>query len=257
MTIAMYQSSILAPHRPRRYGLLQVADVRWYEPDTVQRWVAGVDAIQFTVDAHNVDLTACDPPVTGFFDYERNSETPLEFRAFTSVTTANWSTLCGPDASNARVQSMRDEHYALLPYLLDVELILGQIRGSTTGSLSDLATRDDPSADLSGAGILSYAEDLARYDSIIMVPLGAFADIGDGVLTREDGVWRTLTGNAVVPHAAGEDVYVIPAPLVVRLVRPEVFTWVDHTNNTVEATSTVLGLFEFSPDVYVFDPQGS
>lgn len=257
MTIAMYQSSILAPHRPRRYGLLQVADVEWFEPGSVQRWVAGVDAIQFSVDAHNVDLTACDPAASGFFDYERNSETALEFRAFTSVTTANWSTLCGPDASNARMRSMTDEHYALLPYLLDVELILGQIRGTADGSLSDLATRDDPSSDLSGSGVVSYAEDLARYESIILVPLGAFADISDGVPSREDGVWRTKAGNVVVPHAAGEDVYVVPAPLSIKLVRPEVSSWVDHSNNTVEATSVVLGLFEHSPDVFVFDPQGS
>lgn len=253
MTIAMYQSNILAPHRRRRYGLLEAADVTRVSPDETQRWVAGVDAVQFNIDLHNVDLSACDPPTSGFFAYADSTEEPVEFRAFTSVATARWSLLCGPEASDARVVSMADEHEASLPGVVDRELISGSVSGNTAGSLSQTAVLTNPSGSVSGASLVGYAESLAAWESVIMVPSTLFAGASD-VLTLDGSVWRTATGNTVVPHTADTRVYVIPAPVTVLLTTPETSTWVDRSTNRVDATSTVIGLVQCSPDVKMFNP---
>jgi hypothetical protein len=155
------------------------------------------------------------------------------------------------------VANVAAEHEALLPSLLERELILGTLSGSATGSLSDVATLSNPSGAVSGAGLIGHAEHLSGvYETIIMVPLLQFAAVAD-YTERVDGVLRTQAGNVVVPHAANGNVYVVPADVVLHLTYPEVSagSWVEHSLNDAEAQSTVMGLFEFrSDEVVAFDP---
>lgn len=254
MTIGMYESRILQSHRPRRYGLLQVADVRTSDPSGTVRWPAGAEMSRFGARLHNVDLTACDVEVTGWGVAEGSSTVRL---AFTSKLTAECTSLAGPETLDAMRADVMAEHRALLPYVVDTELILAQTSGFSAQALETIATRVNPSASLSAIDVLGHAEDVnLPYETVIMVPLGIFQRATDGC-TLVDGVWRTRAGNAVVPHSAGEDVYVAPAPISIDLMfggGGDDREW-DYSRNVQRVQSTVVGLIEIAPEVYVFDPQ--
>jgi hypothetical protein len=257
MTIGMFESRILPSHRPRPYGLLQVADVTIYGDGTT-RWLAGVDAVALDVERlTGIDLTACDPPASGAWDLSATaSGGPYEFRAFSSIIRAQCGTTSGPDTLEAMVTNTRAEHLAKLPDILDDELILGSVSGVTTNSLNTLATGSNPTGAVTGAALVGHAEALATYESIIMVPTALFPAAADAAV-RDGDVWRTRIGNVLVPQSADANVYVLPAPLTVRLIEPDVSprSWVQRDLNDVEAQSTIMGLFEFRADeVAKFDP---
>lgn len=254
MTIGMYESRILPSHRPRRYGLLQAADVRLSDPSGTVRWVAGAEMSRFGTELQDVDLTACDVAVSGWDIAEGESKLRL---AFTSKLVGQCSSLSGPDTLDRMRANISAEHDALLPYIVDTELILAQTSGVTAQSLASLATRDNPSVNLSALDIVGYAEDVnLPYETVIMVPLGTFQRAADGC-SLENGVWRTKAGNALVPHVAGEDVYVVPAPIAVDLMRGgggDTSEW-DYSRNVQRVQSTIIGLIELSDEIIVFDPQ--
>lgn len=257
MTIGMFESRILPSHRPRPYGLLQAADVTTYG-DGTQRWLAGVDAVALDVEhLTGLDLTACDSPASGDWDLSATaSGGPYEFRAFSSIIRAQCGTTSGPDTLEAMVANTRAEHMARLPNILDDELILGSISGVTTNSLATLATGSNPTGSVTGAALVGHAESLATYESIIMVPATLWAAASDA-LWADGSVWRTKMGNVVVPQTADANVYVLPLPLSIRLIEPEVSprSWVERSLNDVEAQSTLMGMFEFRADeVAKFDP---
>lgn len=257
MTIGMLESRILPSHRPRLYGLLQAADVTTYG-DGTQRWLAGVDAVALDVEhLTGIDLTACDPPASGDWDLSATaSGGPYEFRAFSSIIRAQCGTTSGPDTLEAMVDNTRAEHLARLPDILDDELILGSISGETANSLSVLATGSNPTGAVTGAALVGHAESLATYESIIMVPVSLFAAAVDAAFP-DGNVWRTKMGNIIVPQSADANVYVLPAPLTIKLVEPDVSprSWVERSLNDVEAQSTIMGLFEFRADeIAKFDP---
>lgn len=254
MTIGMYESRILPSHRPRRYGLLQVADVRRSDPNGVVRWVAGAEMSRFGNALHNVDLTACDVEVTGWNVGTGASEVRL---AFTSKLTGECTSLSGPDTLEQMRLNVAAEHSALLPYILDTELVLAQTSGETAQSLATIATRVDPSSDLAAVDVIGHAEDVdLPYETIIMVPLGIFQRAADGCVL-DGGVWRTKAGNVVLPHSAGQDVYVVPAPITVDLMfggGGDEHEW-EYSRNVQRVQSTIAGLIEISDEVFVFDPQ--
>lgn len=257
MTIGMYESRILPSHRPRPYSLLQAASVTTFGSGT-QRWLAGVDAVALDVEhLTGIDLTACDPPASGDWDLSATaSGGPYEFRAFSSIIRAQCGTTSGPDTLEAMVDNTRAEHLARLPDILDDELILGSISGETANSLSVLATGSNPTGAVTGAALVGHAESLATYESIIMVPVSLFAAAVDAAFP-DGNVWRTMMGNIIVPQSADANVYVLPAPLTIKLVEPDVSprSWVERSLNDVEAQSTIMGLFEFRADeVAKFDP---
>ena len=258
MTIGMYESLILPSHRPRRYGLLQAADVTTYGSGT-QRWLAGVDAVALDVEhLTGIDLTACDPPASGDWDLTATaSGGPYEFRAFSSIIRAQCGTTSGPDTLEAMVANTRAEHMALLPDILDRELILGSISGVTTNSLATLATGTNPTGAVTGAALVGHAEALVdQYESIILIPSVLFPAAADAAVL-DGSVWRTRSGNVIVPQSADANVYALPAPLMVKLIEPDVSprSWVERSLNDVEAQSTIMGMFEFRADEVVkFDP---
>lgn len=254
MTIGMYESRILPSHRPRRYGLLQAADVRLSDPSGTVRWVAGAEMSRFGTTLHNIDLTACDVEVSGWLTTAGESTTRL---AFTSKLTGECSSLSGPDTLDSMRANISAEHDALLPYIVDTELILSQTSEFTAQSLTTLATRDNPASALASLDVIGYAEDVnLPYETIIMVPLGIFQRAADGCVL-DGSVWRTKAGNAVVPHVAGEDVFVVPAPITIDLMRGgggDTSEW-DYSRNVQRVQSTIVGLIEISDEVIVFDPQ--
>ena len=257
MSIGMPQSRILTPHRPRRYGLAQVIDVTEHSGSEPMRWIGGSNSVEFGMNLHNVTLTACDFAVTGWDNEEGTSASRL---AFSSIMSSECAQGSGEDVLLALQTTVQAEHRALLPYILETELLLGQTSGIEEQSLADLATRENPSGSLSGPGIIGYAEDTSvgqLYESIILVPVGAFASLEGAIHKGDDGVWRSAAGNAVAPHAAGEDVYVVPAPISLDLTwkgGPESPSFV-RNRNVREVTSTLIGLFEVHHEVVVFDPQ--
>lgn len=259
MTIAMYQSSILASRRPRPYGLIQALAVERYGEDVLSRWIAGVDAVSLEVELlTGIDLTACDPPASGDWDLSATpSGGPYEFRAFSSIVRAQCTMTSGPDTLDAMVANVAAEHEALLPSLLEKELVLGTLSGSSTGSLSDVATGSNPTTAVAGTTLIGHAEHVSpTYESLILVPLALFAGAAEHT-TMVDGVLRTKAGNIVVPQAADANVYVVPTEVKLHLTYPEVSpgSWAERSVNRAEAQSTVMGLFEFrSDEVVKFDP---
>lgn len=256
MSHGMNESRILSPHRPRRQGLVTAIEVTEHGAAAgPARWMGGADISYFGQTLHNLDLTACDFAVTGWEVTEGDSAIR---KPFTSVLSAECTHLSGEEVLTEQRASLQAEHRALLPYLVETELLLGQTSGLEAQSLSDLATRDNPSSSLSGVGILGWAEDHCDfYESIIAVPIGAYASATGAGVWRDGAVWRTHMGNIVVPHAAGQDVYVIPVPIKMDLmwgVGPSGTDTV-HTRNIRQIFSTVSGLFEIHADVVVFDPQ--
>lgn len=256
MSIGMPQSRILTPHRPRRYGLAQVIDVTEHNGSEPMRWIGGSNSVEFGTTLHNVTLTACDFAVTGWDNEEGSSASRL---AFSSIMSSECAQGSGEDVLLALQATVQAEHRALLPYILETELLLGQTSGIEEQSLADLATREDPSSSVSGANIIGHAEDTSvgqLYDSIILVPISLFASL-EGAIHRDGEVWRTAAGNAVAPHTAGGDVYVVPAPISLDLTwkgGPESPDFV-RNRNVREVTSTLIGLFEVHHEVVVFDPQ--
>lgn len=253
MTVGMYESRILSPHRPRRYGLLQAADVTVHTGDT-HRWMAGANMSLFGTTEYSLDLTACDFEVTGWDVAEGTEEQRL---AFTSLLTGECQHSSGQEVLEAMQANLRAEHEALLPYILERELIAGSTSGVTAQSLDTLATAVEPTATVVGYEILEHAEAQAdKYESMILVPLSKFASVADAAVS-DGGVLRTAVGNVLVPHAANETVYVVPMPVKLDLAwtgGPE--TSHRRLSNTVEAFSTVVGLFEIHNDSLVkFDPE--
>ena len=254
MTIGMYLSRILPSHRPRRYGVLQAAEVREADSSGTVRWPAGANVSRFGTTLHNIDLTACDVAVTGWSTTA--GETTLRL-AFTSKLTGECTSLTGPDTLEEMRLNVAREHGALLPYIVDTELILAQTSGHTDQSLATLATRVNPTGALSAVDVIGHAEDVdLPYETIILIPLGIFHRAADGCVF-DGSVWRTKAGNAVVPHVAGEDVYVIPAPITIDLMRGgggDEREW-EYSRNVQRVQSTIVGLVEVSDEVFVFDPQ--
>lgn len=260
MTVAMYQSSILASRRPRRYGLLQAITVNRYGEDVVSRWIAGVNSVSLETELiSGVDLTACDPAASGDWDLSATaSGGPYEFRAFASIMRAQCSTLSGPDTLNTMVANTTLEHEAQLPYLLERELILGSLSGDGTGYLAAEGSASNPTGTVTGASLIGHAESVSpKYESIILVPLSAFAAAAEFAADDGTGKLRTKLGNIVVPQAADANVYVVPSDIVLHLTWPDVSerSWVERDLNDVEAQSTVMGLFEFRQgEIIKFDP---
>lgn len=255
MPIGMPQSRILTPHKPRRYGLPQVIDITEHGADASEnRWAGGSSSVEFHLGVTTVDLLDCDFEVE---EWESEANTATSRVAFASTGFGKCSTLSGPDALEALRANVQAEHRALLPFILENELILGASSGETGQSLAGLSTAVDPGADVRGTDLVGVAESLGgeKYEVIILVPIGLWAGVADGAAFRDGGVWRTAAGNLIAPQAADDDVYVIPAPITLDIKwgnGPE--SGVERTHNDVEVHSTFLGLFEIHHEVVAFTP---